>query len=394
VSASVDHGEGPSISKEHYMATQAIASPALTALSAAGVSIWLDELSRDRIREGELARDIGERSVVGVTTNPSIFAAAVSGSSLYDPQIADLAARGVDVGEAVRTITATDVREACDVMRPLYDATDGVDGRVSIEVDPRLARDTAATIAEARYLWWLVDRPNALIKIPATVESLPAITAALADGISVNVTLIFSLDRYREVVDAFLSGLEKAAAAGRDVSTIVSVASFFISRVDSKVDGLLDAMGPGNPARGTAAIANARLAMEFHEQTLASERFTALAAKGAHAQRPLWASTSVKDDAYPDTMYVDELVTQGVVNTMPMSTMQAVADHGQTPSDPASWDTVRSTYDAARSALAVIEKAGVSMADVTSQLEDEGVDKFVASWKELLDHVSAAMADH
>ncbi len=374
------------------MATEVLSSPALTSLSAAGVSIWLDELSRDRIRDGELARDIGERSVVGVTTNPSIFAKAVSGSDLYDPQIADLASRGVEVGEAVRTITATDVREACDVMRPLYDSTDGVDGRVSIEVDPRLARDTAATIAEARYLWWLVDRPNVLIKIPATREGLPAITTALSEGISVNVTLIFSLERYREVVEAFLSGLEKADAAGHDVSKIVSVASFFVSRIDSKVDGLLDDMGPGHPARGTAAIASARLAMEAHEQTLASDRFTALAAKGARPQRPLWASTSVKDDAFPDTMYVDELVTDGVVNTMPMSTMQAVSDHGQTPSDPTSWDTVRGTYDAARSALEAIENAGIAMADVTAELENEGVDKFVASWEELLDHVSAAMS--
>ncbi|WP_291381383.1 transaldolase [Demequina sp.] len=374
------------------MATEGPTSPALAALSAAGVSVWLDELSRDRIRDGQLARDIRESSVVGVTTNPSIFASAVSGSSLYDPHIADLASRGVDVGEAVRTITATDVREACDVMRPVYDATDGIDGRVSIEVDPRLARDTRATIAEARYLWWLVDRPNVMIKIPATREGLPAITTALSEGISVNVTLIFSLERYREVVDAFLSGLEQADAAGHDVSKIMSVASFFVSRVDSKVDGLLDAMGPGHPARGTAAIANARLAMEFHEQTLASDRFKVLAAKGAHPQRPLWASTSVKDDAFPDTMYVDELVTQGVVNTMPMSTLEAVNDHGQTPSDPTSWDAVRGTYDTARSALAAIEGAGVSMAEVTAELEDEGVDKFVASWNELLDHVSRAMS--
>ncbi|WP_291380214.1 transaldolase [Demequina sp.] len=374
------------------MATDAPASPELAALSAAGVSVWLDELSRDRIRDGELARDIDERGVVGVTTNPSIFAAAVSGSSLYDPQIADLASRDVHVGEAVRTITATDVREACDVMRPVYDRTDGVDGRVSIEVDPRLARDTTATVAEARYLWWLVDRPNVMIKIPATREGLPAITTALSEGISVNVTLIFSLDRYREVVEAFLTGMEQADAAGHDVSRIVSVASFFVSRVDSKVDGLLDDKGPDHPARGAAAIANARLAMEVHEQTLAGDRFKALAAKGAHPQRPLWASTSVKDDAYPDTMYVDELVTRGVVNTMPMSTLTAVSEHGQTPSDASSWDSVSGTYDAARATMAAIEQAGISMADVTAELEDEGVDKFVASWEELLDHVSEAMS--
>lgn len=374
------------------MATEAPTTQALSALSQAGVSIWLDELSRDRIRDGELANDIEQRSVVGVTTNPSIFAKAVSGSDLYDPQIADLAARGVEVGEAVRTITATDVREACDVMRPVYDTTGGVDGRVSIEVDPRLARDTEATIAEARYLWWLVDRPNVMIKIPATREGLPAITAALAEGISVNVTLIFSLDRYREVVDAYLTGMEKAQQSGHDLSTIHSVASFFVSRIDSKVDGLLDDMGPGHPARGTAAVASARLAMQIHEETLGSERFAALASAGAHGQRPLWASTSVKDEAYPDTMYVEELVTDGVVNTMPMSTIEAVADHGVAPSDPASWDTVKGTYGTAEFALKAIESAGISMADVTAELEDEGVDKFVASWEELLDHVSEAMS--
>ncbi|MCB2413046.1 transaldolase [Demequina sp. TTPB684] len=374
------------------MATEAHTSTALASLSEAGVSVWLDELSRDRIRDGELAQDVEERSVVGVTTNPSIFAAAVSGSDLYDPQISDLAARGVTVDDAVRTITATDVREACDVMRPVFDRTDGVDGRVSIEVDPRLASDTHATIAEARYLWWLVDRPNVMIKIPATREGLPAITAALAEGISVNVTLIFSLERYREVIDAFLEGMERADAAGHDVSKILSVASFFVSRVDSKVDALLDEASPGHQARGAAAIANARLAMELHEQTLETERFAALAAKGAHPQRPLWASTSVKDDAYPDTMYVDELVTKGVVNTMPMSTLNSVGDHGQAPSDPASWDTVSGTYDSARATLKAIEEAGVSMTDVTAALEDEGVEKFVASWQELLDHVKEAMA--
>ncbi|NTV39948.1 MAG: transaldolase, partial [Demequinaceae bacterium] len=271
----------------------------LRALAAAGVSIWLDELSRDRLRSGALAADVADRHVVGVTTNPSIFAKAVSGSDTYDAQIRDLAVRAVAVDEAVRMITTADVRDACDALRLAYDASDGMDGRVSIEVDPRLARHTDATIAEARQLWWLVDRPNVMIKIPATREGLPAITAAIAEGISVNVTLIFALDRYREVIDAYLSGLELAREAGRDLRSIRSVASFFISRVDSKVD---KALGEGHPARGTAAIANARLAMEIHEQTLASERFVALERAGAQAQRPLWASTSVKDPAYPDTM--------------------------------------------------------------------------------------------
>ena len=277
------------------------------------------------MRSGALAKDVAERNVVGVTTNPSIFAKAVSGSDIYDDQISDLAKRGVSVDEAVRMITTADVRDACDALRPAYDASDGMDGRVSIEVDPRLARNTEATIAEARQLWWLVDRPNVMIKIPATREGLPAITAAIAEGISVNVTLIFALDRYREVIDAYLAGLEQAHKAGIDLSTIRSVASFFVSRVDTKVD---NALGEGHPARGTAAVANARLAMEIHEQTLAGARYKALEEQGAQPQRPLWASTSVKNPAYPDTMYVDELVTRGVVNTMPMGTLEAEADHG------------------------------------------------------------------
>ncbi|GIG54377.1 transaldolase [Demequina activiva] len=363
----------------------------LAALSEAGVSIWLDDLSRERLRSGSLAQDIEDSSIVGVTTNPSIFAAAVSGSDQYDAQIGDLAARGVEVDEAVRMITTADVREACDVLRPVYDRTDGVDGRVSIEVDPRFARDTGATIAEARQLWWLVDRPNAMVKIPGTREGLPAITQALVEGISVNVTLIFSLERYAEVVDAFLDGLEAAHAAGHDLSRIGSVASFFVSRVDAEVDKRLDAGGVGSGVRGTAAIANARLAFEHHEQVLASERWQRLASAGAHPQRPLWASTSVKDDAYPDTMYVDELVTAGTVNTMPQGTIDAFADHGQVPSDPEDWDTVRGTYDEARSAFERLESAGVDLADVTAQLEDEGIQKFADSWEELLDRVREQM---
>ena len=362
-------------------------SPSLEALSRAGVSIWLDDLSRERLRSGSLARDVEERSIVGVTTNPSIFAAAVSSSDQYDAQIGDLAARGVEVEEAVRMITTADVREACDVLRPVYDATDGVDGRVSIEVDPRFARDTEATIAEARQLWWLVDRPNVMVKIPATVEGLPAITQALAQGISVNVTLIFSLERYAQVVDAFLAGLEAARAAGHDLSRIASVASFFVSRVDSEVDARLEAGGAGQELRGTAAIANARLAFAHHEEVLASERWSALAQAGARPQRPLWASTSVKDPDYPDTMYVDELVTSGTVNTMPESTIEAFADHGEVPADPEAWDTVRGTYDAARATFAHLESAGVDLADVTRVLEDQGIQKFADAWEELLARV-------
>lgn len=360
--------------------------PALKALAHAGVSIWLDGLSRERLRSGEVARDVAERNVVGVTTNPSIFANAVSGSDSYADQIRDLAVRGVAVDEAVRMITTADVRDACDALRPVYEASHGIDGRVSIEVDPRFGRNTEATIAETRQLWWLVDRPNVLIKIPATREGLPAITAAIAEGISVNVTLIFGLERYREVIGAYLSGLELAHEAGKDLGSIHSVASFFISRVDSKVD---QALGDGHPARGTAAIANARLAMEIHEQTLSGARFRALAKAGAHPQRPLWASTSVKDPAYPDTMYVDELVARGVVNTMPMATLEAEADHGEVPEG--TWDTVSGTYDASRVRLQAVADAGVSIDAVTKQLEDEGVESFIKAWEELLDYVGAAM---
>lgn len=357
----------------------------LASLSHAGVSIWLDELSRTAITSGALAADVAERHVVGVTTNPSIFQAALAHSDAYAEQIGELADRGVTVDEAVRMITTRDVRDACDVLRPVFDATGGEDGRVSIEVDPRFARDTAATIAEAKQLWWLVDRPNAMIKIPATVEGLPAITAVIAQGISVNVTLIFSIERYRQVIDAYLAGLEAATSAGRDLSAIRSVASFFISRVDAAVDA---ALAPGSAARGKAAVANARLAFEAHVTALESPRYQALLNAGAHPQRPLWASTSVKDPAYADTMYVEDLVTRGVVNTMPPGTLAAVADHAG-----AAADTILGSYESARRDLEAVEAEGVSMADVTATLEREGVDKFVAAWQQLLDNVSAHLKD-
>ncbi|WP_084076669.1 transaldolase [Demequina sp. NBRC 110057] len=373
--------------------TTTVSAQPLAALSSAGVSIWLDDLSRERLRSGSLARDVAERSIVGVTTNPSIFSAAVSGSDQYDDQVAQLATRGVGVEEAVRMITTADVREACDVLRPVWEETGGVDGRVSIEVDPRFARDTDATLAEARQLWWLVDRPNVMIKIPATVEGLPAIRAAIGEGISINVTLIFSLERYREVVDAFLAGLEDARDAGRDVSGIGSVASFFISRVDSEVDKRLDTGAPDSPLRGTAAIANARLAFAHHQEVLGSERWAALAAAGAHPQRPLWASTSVKDDAYPDTMYVDELVAAGTVNTMPESTIDAFADHGVVPDEPSSWDTMTGTADEARATFERLAEAGIDLADVTARLEDEGIAKFADAWEDLLTRVREQLAE-
>jgi len=302
----------------------------LRRLSEEGVSIWLDDMSRTRLASGTLADLIRDRHVVGVTTNPTIFQKAISESDLYDSQLRDLAVRGVDVEEAIRMVTTLDVRWGCDVLRPVYDASDGVDGRVSIEVDPRLAHETEPTIAEARQLWWLVDRPNLFIKIPATKAGLPAIAQCLAEGISVNVTLIFSLERYGEVMEAFLDGIERARVAGHDLSRLGSVASFFVSRVDTEVDKRLDKIGSAEAKalRGKAAIANARLAYQRYEQVFGTARWASLADAGARPQRPLWASTGVKDPAYDDTQYVVELVAPGTVNTMPEATVNAVADHG------------------------------------------------------------------
>jgi transaldolase len=361
----------------------------LAALADAGVSIWLDDLSRARLESGGLAALIRDRHVTGVTTNPTIFAKALAQAGPYAAQLHDLAVRGVGVEEAVRALTTYDVRWACDVLAEVATASEGVAGRVSIEVDPRLARDGAATLAEARALWWAVDRPNLLIKIPATVEGLPAVTSCLAEGISVNVTLIFALDRYRAVLDAWLSGLEAAAAAGRDLSALASVASFFVSRVDTEVDARLERIGSPEAAalRGTAAIANARLAHEAFAEVMAGPRWAALAALGARPQRPLWASTGVKDPAYDDTRYVVELVTSGTVNTMPEATLDAVADHGRVRGD-----TVAAEHAAAHAALAALAAVGIDYADVVAVLEDEGVRKFEDSWGELLESVERALA--
>lgn len=355
----------------------------LQALADAGVSIWLDDLSRERIESGNLAELVAERGVVGVTTNPTIFASALSDGDRYAAQVAELKAAGADVDETVFALTTTDVREACDVLRPVFDRTDGVDGRVSIEVDPGAARDTDRTTSIAKRLWETVDRPNLLIKIPATVEGLPAIADAIAEGISVNVTLIFSLERYRAVMDAYLEGLERAADAGRDLSAIHSVASFFVSRVDSEVDGRL---ADDSPLRGKAALANARLAYEAFEQVFGGERFTALRERGANAQRPLWASTGVKDPAYPDTLYVTELVVADTVNTMPEKTLEAFADHGEVEGD-----TVTGRYDEARQVIADLEAQGIGYDEVVAQLEKEGLEKFDASWAELLDSVRSEL---
>ena len=360
----------------------------LAELSAQGVAVWLDDLSRVRLTSGGLDKLRREQHVVGVTTNPSIFQKALSDADAYDDQLRDLAAQSVTVDEAVRLMTAQDVRNACDVMRPAYDASAGVDGRVSIEVDPRKAHDTASTVAEAKTLWWLVDRENLFIKIPATLAGLPAITQTLALGISVNVTLIFSLERYRAVMDAFLEGLEQAKANGHDLSKIGSVASFFVSRVDTETDKRLDKIGSdeAKALKGKAAIANAQLAYEAYQEVFGTDRWKALEAAGAQPQRPLWASTSTKNPEYKDTIYVEELVAPGTVNTMPESVIHAFADHGETRAD-----AVTGSYDAARKVFSDLAAVGIDLPDVFKVLEDEGVDKFEASWKELLEGVDKSL---
>ena len=359
-------------------------------LSDAGVSIWLDDLSRGRLATGTLRKLIEEKNVVGVTTNPSIFHAAITTGHDYDGIIAAKAAAGAGVEETVFAITTTDVADACDLFAPVAAASRGVDGRVSIEVDPRLAWDTAGTITEAKELHAQVNKDNVLIKIPATLEGLEAITATVAAGISVNVTLIFSLERYRAVINAFQSGLEQAKENGHDLSRIHSVASFFVSRVDSEIDKRLDAIGTdeARALKGKAGVANARLAYQVYEELFSTERWALLADAGALPQRPLWASTGVKDPAYPDTKYVVDLVAPDTVNTMPLTTLNAIENHGEV-----AGDTVRDTYDDASATLDAIERLGIGYADVVAGLEREGLTKFETSWGELLQTVEQALAE-
>ncbi|MCP2328125.1 transaldolase [Hamadaea flava] len=386
----------------------------LAKLSAAGVAVWLDDISRERLvgsgrsigpkgvspedrrtagtdhsgAGGGLDKLRTEQHVVGVTSNPTIFAAALAGSELYAEQLHDLAVRKVTVDEAARMITTYDVRWACDVMRPAYDASEGTDGRVSIEVDPRLAMATDATVAEAKQLWWLVDRENLFIKIPATEPGLPAITQTLAHGISVNVTLIFSLERYRAVMDAWLTGLEQAKANGHDLTKLESVASFFVSRVDTEVDKRLEKIGTPEALalRGKAAVANARLAYQAFLEVAGGERWAALKAAGARPQRPLWASTGTKNPDYSDVLYVDELIAPGTVNTMPEKTMRAADDHSAV-----SADTITTHFVEAQQVLDDLRAVGVDMDDVVEVLETEGVEKFETSWTELLDGIAAKL---
>ncbi|BBZ28307.1 transaldolase [Mycolicibacterium madagascariense] len=358
-------------------------NPNLAALSAEGVSVWLDDLSRERLQTGNLQNLIDTHSVVGVTTNPSIFQAALSKGTAYDDQVKELAERGADVDATIRTVTTDDVRNACDVLAKVYETSGGVDGRVSIEVDPRVAHDTDKTILQAVELWKIVDRPNVLIKIPATKAGLPAITAVIAEGISVNVTLIFSVERHREVMDAYLAGLEKAKDTGHDLSKIHSVASFFVSRVDTEIDKRLEDIGSEEALelRGKAGVANARLAYAAYQQVfVGGERFEALAADGARVQRPLWASTGVKNPDYSDTLYVTELVAKNTVNTMPEKTLEAVADHGEVKGD-----TISGTAGASQMVFDQLASIGIDLTDVFLVLENEGVDKFEKSWGELLE---------
>ncbi|MEI2764548.1 MAG: transaldolase [Dermatophilaceae bacterium] len=361
----------------------------LAELTAAGVSIWLDDLTRDRLTSGGLATLVRDKHVTGVTSNPTIFQAAVAAGTAYDEQIGRLAQQGKSAEEIVFAFTTDDVRDACDVLRPVAERTDGVDGRVSIEVDPRLARDSAGTLDQVRALHATIDRPNLFVKIPATAQGLPAIAEAIAAGISVNVTLIFGLDRYRAVMNSYLDGLEHAHAAGLDLGRIHSVASFFVSRVDTEVDKRLAAVGTplADRLKGQAGLANARLAYQAYEEVFATPRWRSLADEGARPQRPLWASTGVKDTAYPDTMYVTELVAPGTVNTMPEKTLDAVADHGVVRGD-----TVRGRYAAAQATLDGIEALGISYTEVVEVLERQGVDKFEASWQGLLADVREQMS--
>jgi transaldolase len=363
-------------------------SDALADLSAQDVSIWLDDISRERLRTGNLKGLIDDKHVVGVTSNPTIFQKALEKGDAYNEQVRDLKVREIAVDGAIRYLMAYDIRWACDVLRPVFDRTGGKDGRVSIEVDPRLAHETDRTTAEARGLWWLVDRPNVMIKIPATEEGLGSITAATAEGVNVNVTLIFGLDRYDLVMDAYLSGLEQAKAKGIDLSTIHSVASFFVSRVDTEIDKRLDKLGTdeAKALRGKAGIANARLAYERYEKVVASDRWKALAAAGANTQRPLWASTGVKDPAYDDTMYVVELVGPNTVNTMPEATLDAVADHGLIKGD-----RVSGTYTEAAKVIDALNDIGIGYDDVIEVLEAEGVQKFEDSYAQLAESVKAQL---
>jgi transaldolase len=352
-------------------------------LARFGTSIWLDDLSRAKISGTDphsLPARIKGASVVGVTTNPSIFSAAISGAEEYSADIARL--KGSTADAIVRQLTTDDVRAACDLFTDIYIKSHGIDGRVSIEVDPRLAHNTAGTIGDGKELYKIVDRPNVMIKVPATLEGLPAITALIAEGISVNVTLIFSVERYALVIDAFMKGIEEAKQRGLTLSSIHSVASFFVSRIDTAIDPLLEKLG-ATALQGKAAVANAHIAYELFLKQRESERWKALASDGAHMQRPLWASTGVKNPNYEDTRYVVELVAADCVNTMPQSTLDALIDHGVVRGDSITGAIAQSHAD-----IQEIEAAGISLATVTAELEAKGLKSFAESWEVLLASVN------
>ena len=353
-------------------------------VARAGTSIWLDDLSRAKITGTDpqsLPSRIEHSGVVGVTTNPSIFSSAISGAAEYSADIA--AMKDATIDDVVKKLTTDDVRQACDLFAPIFSSSKGFDGRVSIEVDPRLARDTEGTIAAGRELWSIVDRPNVMIKVPATIEGLPAITALIAAGISVNVTLIFSVKRYGQVIDAFMKGLEQC----ENPSQVHSVASFFVSRIDSTVDAALKKNGSPEALTllGKAAIANAHLAYQLFEEKFASDRWSNLSTKGANKQRPLWASTGVKDPAYPDTQYVVELIAPDTVNTMPQSTLDALIDHGVIRGN-----SITGNYPEAINVFKSLSSLGIFLDEITTDLEVDGVKKFAQAWDELLENVKAA----
>lgn len=363
----------------------------LHGLAAAGVSVWSDQISRDMLESGQLSERIDRDAVSGVTSNPTIFAGAIVGSSDYDAQLDELRAAGLETEEIVKTLMADDIRRGCDLLAPVHARTGGTDGFVSVEVSPTLAADTDATVAEARDWVKQIDRPNLLVKVPATAEGIPAISRLIGEGISVNVTLIFGLDRYQGVIDAYLEGLETFASIGGDLSRVASVASFFVSRFDSEVDRRLDEIGTDEAAllKGKAAVANARVAYGLYLDHFPGDRFDPLAEQGARPQKPLWASTSTKNPDYHDLLYVEELVADNTVNTMPLATIDAYQDHG----DPAPAPFTSEDIDNARDLLSNLGDSGVDYDDVVDTLEREGVDKFVASWLEVLEEVEYAETD-
>jgi transaldolase len=360
-----------------------MAESRLHELAARGQSIWFDTLSRDLVRTGELKRMMEEDAVTGVTSNPSIFQKAMSQGDAYDEQLRELLERTDDPKEIFFTLALEDIRDACDVLRPAYDAAGGADGYVSMEVLPGIAYDTDASFEQARWIAQEVDRPNLMVKIPATMPGLPAIEESIAHGTSINITLIFSLERYKAVVEAYLRGLERLVAGGGDPSSVASVASFFVSRVDTEADKRLEAAGRGDLA-GKLAVANAKLAYEHYQRAFSGERWEFLAGKGASVQRCLWASTSTKNPAYRDVLYVEELVGPDTVNTMPLETIEAFQDHGEVRGD-----TVLEGLDEARALLGELREAGVDYDDVVAVLEAEGVQKFADAFDEIVEEIRA-----